>query len=108
IFIQAEDGIRDRTVTGVQTCALPIFTEIEEKIVKSSDIADVTNHVELPGRASFAACFIKQFANGTPWIHFDIAGTGTVSKRTPYGPKGATGVMIHSIVKYLETGDVHE
>src|SRR5437867_6413485 len=23
-FFQAEDGIRDRTVTGVQTCALPI------------------------------------------------------------------------------------
>src|SRR5699024_11846803 len=23
---QAEDGIRDRNVTGVQTCALPIFT----------------------------------------------------------------------------------
>src|SRR5438094_5697808 len=26
-FFQAEDGIRDRTVTGVQTCALPIFVE---------------------------------------------------------------------------------
>src|SRR5207248_7489316 len=25
-FIQAEDGIRERTVTGVQTCALPICT----------------------------------------------------------------------------------
>src|SRR5699024_140225 len=25
-FFQAEDGIRDRNVTGVQTCALPIFT----------------------------------------------------------------------------------
>src|SRR5437867_4673110 len=25
-FFQAEDGIRDRTVTGVQTCALPIST----------------------------------------------------------------------------------
>src|SRR5699024_12035546 len=24
-FFQAEDGIRDRNVTGVQTCALPIF-----------------------------------------------------------------------------------
>src|SRR6266705_6353364 len=23
-FFQAEDGVRDRTVTGVQTCALPI------------------------------------------------------------------------------------
>src|SRR6266516_2982012 len=24
-FFQVEDGIRDRTVTGVQTCALPIY-----------------------------------------------------------------------------------
>src|SRR5207248_4672852 len=27
-FFQAEDGIRDRTVTGVQTCALPISRTI--------------------------------------------------------------------------------
>src|SRR5207245_4567657 len=26
-FFQAEDGIRDATVTGVQTCALPIYRE---------------------------------------------------------------------------------
>src|SRR5438552_14148033 len=26
-FFQAEDGIRDDLVTGVQTCALPIFTD---------------------------------------------------------------------------------
>src|SRR5207249_5934768 len=26
-FFQAEDGIRDRNVTGVQTCALPILDE---------------------------------------------------------------------------------
>src|SRR5260370_29619191 len=26
-FFQAEDGIRDSSVTGVQTCALPIFEE---------------------------------------------------------------------------------
>src|SRR3989337_3127021 len=25
VFFQAEDGIRDATVTGVQTCALPIL-----------------------------------------------------------------------------------
>ena len=24
-FVQAEDGIRDKLVTGVQTCALPIL-----------------------------------------------------------------------------------
>src|SRR5207249_7183471 len=26
-FFQAEDGIRDRNVTGVQTCALPIYLD---------------------------------------------------------------------------------
>src|SRR5437868_14997602 len=29
-FFQAEDGIRDRNVTGVQTCALPISPAREE------------------------------------------------------------------------------
>src|SRR5256714_7120996 len=28
-FLQAEDGLRDKLVTGVQTCALPIFRVIE-------------------------------------------------------------------------------
>src|SRR5699024_12149468 len=28
-FFQAEDGIRDRNVTGVQTCALPIYVAFQ-------------------------------------------------------------------------------
>src|SRR5256886_3172844 len=36
-FFQAEDGIRDLTVTGVQTCALPIFTR--EFLARLSAIA---------------------------------------------------------------------
>src|SRR5207245_7406586 len=28
-FFQAEDGIRDATVTGVQTCALPIYPSFQ-------------------------------------------------------------------------------
>src|SRR5207248_8982268 len=31
-FFQAEDGIRDRTVTGVQTCALPISPSAPNKV----------------------------------------------------------------------------
>src|SRR2546425_10331653 len=30
-FFQAEDGIRDKLVTGVQTCALPISFPLREK-----------------------------------------------------------------------------
>src|SRR2546425_168679 len=37
-FFQAEDGIRDKLVTGVQTCALPIFS----KALKLADISLVT------------------------------------------------------------------
>ena len=29
-FFQAEDGIRDRLVTGVQTCALPIWEVLND------------------------------------------------------------------------------
>src|SRR2546427_6642096 len=29
-FFQAEDGIRDLTVTGVQTCALPILPQAQQ------------------------------------------------------------------------------
>src|SRR2546429_6823888 len=31
-FFQAEDGIRDVAVTGVQTCALPIFRALDRPI----------------------------------------------------------------------------
>src|SRR5256886_15825532 len=31
-FFQAEDGIRDLTVTGVQTCALPISCQLDESL----------------------------------------------------------------------------
>src|SRR5688572_32598343 len=48
-FFQAEDGIRDLTVTGVQTCALPISAleqdklaaEYRETMDKIVDLADI-------------------------------------------------------------------
>src|SRR3712207_7086992 len=33
-FFQAEDGIRDIGVTGVQTCALPIFSALDRDLVR--------------------------------------------------------------------------
>src|SRR2546430_5130070 len=35
-FFQAEDGIRDLTVTGVQTCALPICLEPDLRQVRAA------------------------------------------------------------------------
>src|SRR5437867_10409666 len=39
-FFQAEDGIRDRTVTGVQTCALPIFCVRHRAVSAHADPVD--------------------------------------------------------------------
>src|SRR3989338_9399929 len=39
VFFQAEDGIRDGTVTGVQTCALPIWPTTSQKTVLAAGFA---------------------------------------------------------------------
>src|SRR2546429_6966610 len=36
-FFQAEDGIRDVAVTGVQTCALPIYGDLPEEGLRQAD-----------------------------------------------------------------------
>src|SRR5262249_56817044 len=33
-FLQAEDGIRDWSVTGVQTCALPIYARVADRLLE--------------------------------------------------------------------------
>src|SRR3712207_7211172 len=40
-FFQAEDGIRDIGVTGVQTCALPIFQLIGGMVLHDGSIAEM-------------------------------------------------------------------
>src|SRR5687767_15671517 len=47
-FFQAEDGIRDKLVTGVQTCALPICDEVIDYVFKRYG----TDHVALLGMYS--------------------------------------------------------
>src|SRR6266478_9285030 len=63
-FFQAEDGIRDLTVTGVQTCALPIF--------------------EHPGKLSTVYGHLSEFAPG-------IAAGVLVSRGELIGFVGNTG-----------------
>src|SRR5256886_8757103 len=56
-FFQAEDGIRDLTVTGVQTCALPISLK---KVVLNAKTPSLFNVL----RISAMTCALS----GTRWI----------------------------------------
>src|SRR2546430_4265458 len=52
-FFQAEDGIRDLTVTGVQTCALPISIPGLERWTpyRSGSDGSASRRMEIPVRA---------------------------------------------------------
>src|SRR2546421_6016615 len=45
-FFQAEDGIRDLIVTGVQTCALPILRELKNLLLLRFQRNDVSFEVK--------------------------------------------------------------
>src|SRR2546427_25780 len=49
-FFQAEDGIRDLTVTGVQTCALPILSVLSKSGVEAlkAFVSSSIDHVRRP------------------------------------------------------------
>src|SRR2546422_6406731 len=47
-FFQAEDGIRDVAVTGVQTCALPIYAATSSKRRRDRHRSDVSQRLDCP------------------------------------------------------------
>src|SRR5256885_3307101 len=49
-FFQAEDGIRDYKVTGVQTCALPIFSVLARQHGLALNVVDCGVARDFPAR----------------------------------------------------------
>lgn len=86
---------------GESIWRLPIFERDKER-VRGSKIADLNNSPGRDGHAIMAGAFIGEFAEDTPWVHFDIAGTATSSKKYDLGPEGATGVMVRTLATVVE------
>ncbi|MGK9183344.1 leucyl aminopeptidase [Priestia filamentosa] len=84
---------------------LPIF-ERDKKRVRNSAIADLNNSPGREGHAIMAGAFIGEFAEETPWVHLDIAGTSVTKKSGSLGPSGATGVMVRTLAAAVERFDV--
>src|SRR5207253_7544034 len=78
-FFQAEDGIRDGHVTGVQTCALPIYESPRARGVFLNELA---RRVEaLPGVAAAGAVNLVPLG-GINWESAQIEGQGDSSRVT--------------------------
>jgi leucyl aminopeptidase len=85
---------------GEKMWRLPLDDEYKE-IIKSN-IADMVNSGGRWGGAISAAMFLKEFAEDTPWIHLDIAGTAWMEENKPWIAKGPSGIALRSLVEFVK------
>lgn len=78
-----------------------LLLDDEYKELLKSDIADMTNAGSGGGDAIFAAMFLKEFAEDTPWIHLDIAGTAWMEDQKPWIAKGPSGIAVRSLIEFV-------
>lgn len=86
---------------GEKMWELPMHDEYKDQI--KSDIADLKNSGGRQAGAITAGLFIANFADNTPWVHIDIAGTVTSDKDSGYNVKGPTGVGVRTLVQLAAT-----
>ncbi len=81
---------------GEKMWRLPLDDEYRELL--KSPFADIANVGGRPGGAITAAWFLREFADETPWVHLDIAGTAWLDDAKPYASKGPSGVGVRTFV----------
>ena len=83
---------------GEKMWRLPLDDEYKEQI--KSNIADIMNTGGRWGGAITAAMFLKEFAEDTPWIHLDIAGTAWMEDNKAWIAKGPSGIAVRSLIEF--------
>jgi len=78
---------------------MPLWDEYQS-LLKGS-YADLRNSGGRPGGAIFAAMFLREFIEGTPWAHLDIAGPAWSTKESDLAPAGATGHGVRTLLTLL-------
>jgi leucyl aminopeptidase len=86
---------------GEKMWRLPLDDEYKDQI--RSSIADIVNSGGRWGGAVTAAMFLKEFAEDTPWIHLDIAGTAWMEDQKPWIAKGPSGIALRSLVEFVKS-----
>jgi leucyl aminopeptidase len=98
----SDDGLRERVLDaakaeGEKMWPMPLDDEYKEAL--KSAFADLPNVGNRWGGAITAAIFLKEFADTTPWVHLDIAGTAWLDDAKPFQAKGPTGVAVRTLAR---------
>jgi leucyl aminopeptidase len=99
-----DDGVvREVLAAGIRAgepgWELPMWDDYKELI--KSDVADIKNSGGRPAGTISAALFLKEFADGFPWVHLDIAGTAYTEADLGTVPRGPTGVPVGTFVEFV-------
>ena len=97
-----DDALRDRVLAaanteGERTWAMPLDDDYKEYL--KSAFADLANVGGRWGGAITAAMFLREFAETTPWVHLDIAGTAWIDEEKPHLAKGPSGLPVRTMVR---------
>jgi len=97
-----DDALRERVMLaaraeGEKMWHMPLEDDYKDYL--KSAFADLPNVGGRYGGAVTAAMFIKEFAEPTPWVHLDIAGTAWLDDAKPFLAKGPTGVPLRTMVR---------
>jgi leucyl aminopeptidase len=97
-----EDAMRDRVLAAAKAAGERMWSmplEDDYKDYLKSAFADMANVGGRWGGAITAAMFLKEFAEETPWVHLDIAGTAWLDDGKPHLAKGPTGLPLRTLVR---------
>ncbi|MCX2726348.1 leucyl aminopeptidase [Thermomicrobium sp. 4228-Ro] len=92
--------LRAASEVGERMWPLPLWDEYRDLL--RSEHADLKNTAGRWGAAINAALFLREFTDGRPWLHLDIAGPAWSEQPGPFGPPGATGHGVRTLLRFLE------
>jgi leucyl aminopeptidase len=84
---------------GERVWPLPLWDEYRD--LMKSDIADVKNAGGRPAGSISAAWFLREFVEGFPWAHLDIAGTAYSDREDATRVKGPTGMGVRLFSEFV-------
>jgi leucyl aminopeptidase len=92
--------VRDAGERAGERCwPLPLWDEYRELL--KSDVADVKNSGGRAAGVIAGAWFLREFVDGFPWVHLDIAGTAYLEGEGASHAKGPTAVGVRLFTEFL-------
>jgi leucyl aminopeptidase len=85
--------------SGERCWPLPLWDEYRDLL--KSEIADVKNSGGRGAGTIAGGWFLREFVEGFPWVHLDIAGTAYTDGEAPTHGKGPTGVGVRLFTEFL-------